>query len=446
MIFVLNENKKPLNPTTNAKTRWLLSNGYATIHKLQPFTIRLNKQVKNPNLKKYVLKIDLGSKTTGLSINCGSEVVFLANLEHRADNIKQKLQTRREHRRFRRSKLKYRPPRFDNRKRNKGWLPPSLNSIVNNIKTWVKRLKKLCPINKVVVEIAKFDTQKMQNPNIEGIEYQQGTLKGYRVKEFLLYNYNHTCQYCGGYSEDEILEVEHKQPKSKGGTNRLANLTLSCKTCNLDKGNRNLKEWLIDLKNKDFRKKIIKTRYNNIKKILDKKESLNLKDAGRVNSYKYKLLAEIKKIIKNIETSTGTKTKYNRNQIANLDKTHHFDALCVKTVESSYSFDKGFKVLNIKATGRGTRQRTLLDKYGFPRAYRSNQKYVDGFKTGDLVKAIVTKGKNKGTYFARVSTRKSGYFRLDCFDGTKIDGVNSKYLTLLQRGDGYAYSFEKLAI
>lgn len=443
MIFVLNKDKSVLNPTTNAKAHWLLNKGYATIYRYQPFSIRLKKQVKNPNLKNYVLKIDPGSKTTGLSINYGSEVVFLANLEHRADTIKQNLQTRKEHRQFRRSKLKYRQPRFDNRRREKGWLPPSIKSIVSNINIWVKRLKKLAPISKVVVEIARFDTQKMVNEDIEGVEYQQGTLEGYTVREYLLYKHNHICQYCKGASKDPVLEIEHIIPKSRGGNNSLNNLTLSCKTCNRDKDNLTLKEWLAKLEKMDFRKKLLRVRYNNVQEMFDNKTTHNLKDAGRVNSYRWKLFNKLKEITK-VECSTGAKTKYNRNQIANLDKTHYYDALCIKEAQNSYNFDKGFKVLDIKATGRGTRQKTLLDKYGFPRAYRSRNKYTNGFKTGDIVKAKVTKGKNKGTYYARVSTRKSGYFRLDCFDGTKVDGINSKYLTLLQRGNGYSYSFEKL--
>ncbi|ADL12612.1 RNA-guided endonuclease IscB [Acetohalobium arabaticum] len=445
MVFVLNKDKTPLNPCHNGKAKWLLDNNYAVVHKIQPFTIRLKKKVTNPNLKDYTLKIDPGSKTTGLAINNGSQVAFLANLHHRADTIKQNLQTRREHRRFRRSQLKYREKRFDNRKRGDNWLPPSVDSIVNNIKTWVQRLKKLCPISKVVVEMVRFDTQKMQNPEIEGIEYQQGTLQGYNVREYLLYKHNHTCQYCGGESGDPVLEVEHKIPSSRGGTDSIKNLTLSCKTCNQDKDNRTLKEWLQDLKEQDFRKKLPKVRYKNVKQILESKVDISLKDAGRVNSYRYKLLDQLKSICSNIETSTGAKTKYNRNQVAELEKTHYFDALCVGTAKQEYSFQKGFKVLSIKATGRGTRQRTLLDKYGFPRAYRSRNKYVDNFKTGDLVKAVIPKGKNKGVYFARVSTRKSGYFRLDCFNGSKVDGVNSKYLNLLQRGAGYSYSFEDIA-
>ena len=444
MVFVLDKTKKSLNPTTNGKARWLLNNGYAVIYKYQPFTIRLKKKVENPNLKEYVLKIDPGSKTTGLSISNGSEVVFLANLHHRAETIKKNLDQRWDHRRFRRSQLKHREKRFDNRKRSEGWLPPSINSIVNNIKTWIKRLKKLCPISKVFMEFNRFDPHLMQKSDVSGIKYQQGTLKGYNVREYLLYKYNHTCQYCGGYAKDPVLEVEHKVPKSQNGSNKISNLTLSCKTCNNDKDNRTLKEWLGDLEKKSFRKKLVKLRYENVKNIIENGNNVSLKGVAYINSYRFKLLNELRKII-TVDTSTGARTKYNRNQIATLPKEHYFDALCIGKAQNNYNFDRGFKVLNIKATGRGTRQRTLLDKYGFPRAYRDNQKYVDGFKTGDIVKAVVTKGKKQGKYFARVSTRKSGSFRLDCFDGKKVDGINSKYLTLLQRGDGYSYSIKELA-
>jgi 5-methylcytosine-specific restriction endonuclease McrA len=445
MVFVLDKSKRPLNPTSNGKASWLLDNGYATIHKTQPFTIRLKKKIQKPNLKKYIIKIDPGSQTTGLSINCGSEVVFLANLNHRANAIKKKLDQRRDHRRFRRAQLKYREKRFDNRDREKGWLLPSINSIVKNIKTWIQRLKDLCPIDKVVVEIVNFDTQKMQNSDIEGIEYQQGTLQGYTVKEYLLYQNNHICQYCVGYTDDPILEVEHKNPKSRGGTDSIKNLTLSCKTCNRDKDNRTLEEWVENLKAKDFRKKLYKLRYHNVKKILNNQEHINLKDAARVNAYKTKLIKELKYLSDTLEFSNGAKTKYNRNQIADLPKEHYFDALCIKTAEKNHNFDKGFKVLNIKATGRGRRQRVKIDRYGFPKD-KPKVSSKEGFRTGDIVKAQVPeKYKYSGTYIGRVAIRASGNFRVDCFDGTSKASVPVRYITLLQRGDGYSYSFEEVA-
>lgn len=90
MTFVLNRNKEPLNPCSNGKARWLLDNGYAVIDKYQPFTIRLKKKIENPDVNDYILKIDVGSQTTGLAIHFQEKVIFLAELNHRADEITQK--------------------------------------------------------------------------------------------------------------------------------------------------------------------------------------------------------------------------------------------------------------------------------------------------------------------------------------------------------------------
>ena len=66
----------------------------------------------------------------------------------------------------------------------------------------------------------------MQNPEISGIEYQQGTLQGYEIREYLLEKFGRKCCYCG--KENIPLEIEHIIPKSRGGTNRIDNLCLAC--------------------------------------------------------------------------------------------------------------------------------------------------------------------------------------------------------------------------
>ena len=146
---------------------------------------------------------------------------------------------------FRRSrrnrKIRYRKPRFLNRRKTEGWIPPSLESRVNNIKTWVNRLQKLIPLTHISYENVKFDTQLMQNPEISGIEYQQGTLQGYEIREYLLEKFGRKCCYCG--KENIPLEIEHIIPKSRGGTNRVDNLCLSCRECNQKKGNMTAEEF-----------------------------------------------------------------------------------------------------------------------------------------------------------------------------------------------------------
>lgn len=188
-IFVLDTNKQPLQPTHPARARQLLGKGKAAVYRHYPFTIILKYEVSDAGGQPLRLKIDPGSNKTGLAIinDKTGDVVFAAELQHRGQQIKRSLDSRRALRRGRRSrKTRYRKPRFNNRIRPKGWLPPSLMSRIYNIETWIRRLRQLCPIVALSLELVKFDTQAMQNPEINGIEYQQGELFGYEVREYLL--------------------------------------------------------------------------------------------------------------------------------------------------------------------------------------------------------------------------------------------------------------------
>ncbi|MDJ0747353.1 MAG: RNA-guided endonuclease IscB, partial [Xenococcaceae cyanobacterium MO_167.B27] len=141
-------------------------------------------------------------------------------------------------------KTRYRKPRFLNRTRFKGWLAPSTEHRVLTTMTWVNRLIKYVPINSIAIELVRFDTQKLDNPEISGVEYQQGTLYQYEVRQYLLEKFNRTCAYCG--SRDVPLEVEHTLPKSKGGSNRVSNLAIACVPCNQAKSNLDIQEFLAD--------------------------------------------------------------------------------------------------------------------------------------------------------------------------------------------------------
>jgi len=46
----------------------------------------------------------------------------------------------------------------------------------------------LCRIAAISQELVKFDTQQMEDSEISGVGYQQGTLAGYEIREFLLEN------------------------------------------------------------------------------------------------------------------------------------------------------------------------------------------------------------------------------------------------------------------
>ncbi len=233
-VFILDINKQPLNPVHTGWARKLLSSGRAAVYKRYPFTIIMKHEVFEPDTKELRLKIDPGSKTTGLALlnDDTGAVVFAAELQHRGQQIKQSMDSRRAIRRGRRGrKTRYRKPRFLNRRRPKGWLPPSLRSRVENIETWIRRLYRLCPITAISLELVRFDTQAMQNPEISGVEYQQGELSGYEVREYLLEKFGHKCVYCG--EENVPLQVEHIMPRARGGSNRVSNLTIACVSCNV---------------------------------------------------------------------------------------------------------------------------------------------------------------------------------------------------------------------
>lgn len=224
-VFVLDTNKQPLNPIHPGRARILLSQGKAAVFRHYPFTLILKQEVSNPKIEPLRVKIDPGAKTSGLALinDTTGEVVWVAELHHRGFQIRESLTSRRQLRRSRRNrKTRYRKPRFLNRTRLKGWLPPSLSSRAANILTWVKRLSSLCQITTISEELVRFDTQQMQDAEISGIGYQQGTLFGYEIREFLLEKWNRTCAYCG--AKDTKLEIEHIQPRSKGGSNRISNL------------------------------------------------------------------------------------------------------------------------------------------------------------------------------------------------------------------------------
>ncbi|HLQ27643.1 MAG TPA: RNA-guided endonuclease IscB, partial [Ktedonobacteraceae bacterium] len=198
-VFVLDTKKQPLNPVHPGRARILLTSGQAAVYKHYPFTIILKCAVELPGVEPLRIKLDPGSKTTGVAIvnDASGEVIFAAELTHRGQTIKAKLDARRASRRGRRQRhTRYRKARFDNRSRPGGWIAPSLESRVWNVITWVKRLMRICPINALSQELVRFDMQAMEHAEIKGVEYQQGSLQGYEVREYLLEKWNRRCAYC----------------------------------------------------------------------------------------------------------------------------------------------------------------------------------------------------------------------------------------------------------
>lgn len=424
-VFVLDKNKKPLMPCHSARARELLKKGKAKVFRIKPFTIILTDR-EGGDTQPAELKIDPGSKKTGIALvgdfKQGKKVTFAMNLEHRGWKIKKSLDSRRAVRHFRRNrKTRYRPARFDNRRRPKGWLPPSLKSRVDNVYHWSCKLKSLTPISSIAVETVRFDLQKLVNPEIIGIEYQQGELFGYEVREYLLEKWGRKCVYCE--VEKVPLEIEHIVPKSKGGTNRISNLTLACKKCNIKKGNKPIQQFV---KDKDKLKRILS------------QTKRPLKDAAAVNATRYAIGDRLKELELPISFWSGGRTKHNRIK-QGYSKDHWIDAVCVGETGGHVKIPKLFNPLEVRAESRGNRQMCRVDRYGFPRTSAKSQKRVKGFQTGDIVKAIVTSGKKIGTYVGRVAIRKKGSFDVKC-NKKLTKNISFKYCKMLQRVDGYSYA------
>lgn len=424
MVFVLDQKKHPLMPCTPKRARLLLQRGRAVVHRVQPFVIRLkDRRVEDSALQPLALKVDPGSKTTGIALarveqteeGAIHHAVFLAEVSHRGEQVHAHKVTQRNARRRRRcANLRYRAPRFDNRAMPVGWLPPSLRSRIGNTVTWTHRLLRWSPASRIEVERVRFDTQLLQDPEISGTHYQQGMRAGWEARAYMLIKYEYRCAYCG--KADCPFELDHILPRSRGGSQRIANLALCCHDCNAAKGN----QTAVEFGHPE----------------VEERAKRPLKDAAAVNATRFKLVEALRVFGLPIGTWTGGRTRWNRARFA-VEKTHALDALCVGDLAGVRP--GRLKTLAITATGRGEHCCTNWTREGFPRGYKMRQKQVGGFKTGDRVRAVVlAKLKTAGTHVGRVQVRKSGSFSITTRDKT-LDGISVRYFHLIQRADGYDY-------
>ena len=427
MVLVVDKHKRPCNTISNAYARRLLFKKQAVIHKRFPFTIRLKNDSAVLKDRTYTVKLDPGSRHTGIAVTDDkNSVVMLAEIEHRGHIIKKKLDSRKMIRRHRRNrKTRYREARFLNRTKPKGWLAPSVKSRANNVINFIKKYKKFLSIDKVMIENVSFDVAQMtSNTKLYGVKYQQGPLYQKELRSFIFGRSNGKCVYCGAPAQ----EIDHVIPRSNGGSNSTYNLVASCRACNQMKSNLSLKDFG-KLVGKDFSH-------------LEPKKLP--KDASIVQIARNYMVKEITKLVSDTTTHDAWLTKYNRDELG-LPKEHYYDALSVGEIPNSFNFYID-KVLQISAKGRGSRQMCRVDRYGFPRTSAKALKSVKGFQSGDMVKVIVPNGlKQAGKYLGKVAVRSKGCFDIQTKTKT-VEGIWHKYFRIVQRGDGYLYNYERRAI
>ena len=302
MVYVLDKDGKPLMPTErHGKVRRLLREGQAHVVRLQPFTIQLD--YESTTYKQEVsLGIDAGSVHIGVSATTEKKELFAAEVVLRTDIVK-KLANRLEMRRTRRSrKTRYRKPRFNNRRRKEGWLPPSIRNKVESHLKVIRFVHSLLPVTKTTIEVAQFDSQKIKNDAIQGVEYQQGEQMGFwNIREYVLARDGHKCQHCKGKSKDTILNVHHLESRKTGG-NAPNNLITLCETCH--------------------------KAYHRGKFELKVKRGTSLRDAAVMNIMRLAVYERAKAEFENVHLTYGYVTKHAR--IKNgIEKTHCADAFCI---------------------------------------------------------------------------------------------------------------------
>jgi len=400
LVYVLNKYGKALMPCHSGKARILLKEKKAKVVKRTPFTIQLiygSTGYKQP----ITLGVDAGYSSVGFSAVAKDKELISGEVNLIKD-ISKKLAERRIYRRNRRNRLWYRKPRFDNRRRKDGWLPPSIEHKLNTHIKLVQKFKDILPITDIVVEVASFDAQKMKNPEIKGIEYQQGELQGYEQKEYLLEKWGRKCAYCG--KKDVPLEVEHIVPKSRGGTDRISNLTISCSKCNQRKGNKTAEEF----------------GYPEIQK----KAKETLKAVAFMNNVRWKLVNKLSEYCDAVSHTYGYITKFKRSKLS-LEKSHSTDAFVIAGGDNQ----KRCKPFIVKQTRRNNRS-IQTNRKGFKRSIRK-QRYK--FQPNDIVRYNNKIYKVKGVF------NYGTWIRLS--DDSNIINTNIKNVSLINYGKGLQFKY-----
>ena len=363
ITYVLNQDGQPFMPTTRCgKVRRLLNSGQARVVRKRPFTIQLNYEPKTNIVQDLTLGVDAGSKTIGLSVTSENREYYASEVQLR-DDISKLLDTRRSARRTRRyRKTRYRKPRFNNRTKSKpkGWLAPSIRHKVQTHVDVVKDIMSLLPIKQVIVETAQFDTQKLVNPEISGVEYQQGELMGYHIREYLLEKFNRQCVYCK--KTNIPFEIEHIIPKSRGGSNRVNNLTIACHECNQRKDNMTAAEF----------------GFPNVQK----QASQGLKHAAHMNLIRKSFLSQLQELRIDVRETFGYITKKTRID-AGLEKTHAIDARCITGNVYVQPVDDLWLKKKVRRHNRSIHKMTIY-KGGVKRANQAPYE-TRGYRLFDLV-------------------------------------------------------------
>jgi len=148
MVYVLSKDGKPLMPTErHGKVRRMLKEGLAKVVTRKPFTIQLTYETTSYT-QPGTMGIDSGYKKVGVSVVNDKEKLFSSEcilLNGQVERNKERVMYRRQ----RRSRKRYRAPRFDNRKRPEEWLAPSIKHKLDSHIRLAQKIKSFVPVKNV---------------------------------------------------------------------------------------------------------------------------------------------------------------------------------------------------------------------------------------------------------------------------------------------------------
>ena len=364
-VPVYSSDEQPIMPCHPARARKLLIKGRAVPHHTKGlFGIRLLDRTRNQSsVQDVAINIDPGSQTTGIAVVTDDEndqrtVLAALEIKHHAFTIKATLTKRRSFRRNRRGRLRFRKPRFDNRRRKQGTLPPSVNSLRADTMRLVNILRRMYPISSIRLERNKFDPQMMMNTDVKGVEYQRGTLFGWQVRAYILERDQGRCTYCR--RRDVQLELDHVRPRATG-SDRVDNLVACCRDCNIKKANQPIEQFLAD-------------QPELLQRILTRLNNSALASAAQINTVLPALISELRATGLPLQLTDAASVSWARQQL-NVRKTHCYDAALqgqdFQTIESLPS-----KVLELRPSNGRSKQKANVDRHGTPvgRPFQNQQK------------------------------------------------------------------------
>lgn len=392
-------------PTERAAwVAYALKHGEAKVVRRDPFTIQLLRD-STRYLQAVTLGVDVGSKHIGLCASTEKNELYSAQAELR-DDVSGLLTARREFRRGRRGRRHnwYRPARWQNRANEKGnaALPPSIKHKADSHMRAIRFVCKILPIGKMVLEIGKFDSQKLKYPDMQGEQYQQGALAGWEnLKAYAKYRDGYRCRACGKskHKDGVKLEVHHIIRRADGGTDVPENVVTLCEECHKahHQGERKLK----------FRR------------------APQHKGEAHMNAMRNRLMRECYSFGVVIRFTYGYKTAMSRREHG-IEKSHANDAFCIAGNLGAKRNDYNRYLHKFVRRHNRCLHRSTILKGGYRKANQA-PKYVFGYRLFDMVSY---KGKTCFV-FAR---RSSGSFDIRTLDGKRISaGVSYKRLKPLTK-------------